>query len=105
MQWIMDLKNKEERKETDKAEQGEIILSARHAGGEVIISIQDDGKGIDSEIVLKKAREKGLLTKDVSEYSEKEAVNFIMHPGFSTNSEVTEFSGRGVGMDVVREKC
>lgn len=97
------LENKDERKGTDKSEQGEIILSARHAGGEVIISVQDDGKGIDSEIVLRKAREKGLLTKDVSEYSEKEAVNFIMHPGFSTNSEVTEFSGRGVGMDVVRE--
>ena len=80
---------------------GEIILSARHTGSEVIIEIIDDGQGVNYDAVLAKAIRNGLAFPDV-EYSHKEILNFLMAPGFSTNTEVTEFSGRGVGMDVVK---
>ena len=80
---------------------GEIILSAQDTGSEVIITIQDDGRGVNDEGVLKKAIKNGLASPDV-EYSHKEILNFLLMPGFSTNTEVTEFSGRGVGMDVVK---
>lgn len=93
----------EERIAAGKDPQGEIILSASHTSSEVVISIADDGYGMDPEKLLKKAREKGLLTKPESEYSQKEALGLIMLPGFSTNQEVTEYSGRGVGMDVVKK--
>ena len=68
-----------------------------------MITISDDGRGLNTESILKKARNTGILTKPESEYSEKEIFNLIMLPGFSTNTEVTEYSGRGVGMDVVRK--
>jgi len=80
---------------------GEITLSARDTGSEVIIEIRDDGKGVNCDNVLQKAIRNGIAFPDV-EYSHKEILNFLMMPGFSTNAEVTEFSGRGVGMDVVR---
>ena len=80
---------------------GEIILSARDTGSEVIIEIKDDGRGVDDEAVLKKAINNGLASSDL-EYSHKEILNFLLMPGFSTNTAVTEFSGRGVGMDVVK---
>ncbi len=86
-----------------KNPQGEIILSATHTSSEVVITIADDGKGMDPEKLLAKAKEKGLLVKPESEYSVKEALGLVMLPGFSTNQEVTEFSGRGVGMDVVKK--
>ena len=81
---------------------GEIILSARHTGSEVIIEIQDDGQGVNYDAVLDKAIRVGLAQPDV-EYSHKDIINFLMAPGFSTNTEVTEYSGRGVGMDVVKK--
>lgn len=80
---------------------GEITLSARDTGGEVIIEIRDDGAGVNYNAVLEKAIKKGLATPD-TDYSNKEILNFLMMPGFSTNVQVTEFSGRGVGMDVVK---
>ena len=86
-----------------KSAQGEVILSASHTSSEVIISITDDGAGMDPDKLLVKARDRGLLVKPESEYSKKEILGFIMLPGFSTNQEVTEFSGRGVGMDVVKK--
>lgn len=92
----------EERVRAGKNAQGEIILSASHTSNEVVISITDDGKGMNPDAILAKAREKGILTKPESEYSKKEALSLIMLPGFSTNQTVTEFSGRGVGMDVVK---
>ncbi|MFR8069339.1 MAG: ATP-binding protein [Clostridium sp.] len=92
-----------ERIAAGKNPQGEIILSASHTSSEVVISIADDGYGMDPDRLLKKAGEKGLLTKPESEYSRKEALGLIMLPGFSTNQEVTEYSGRGVGMDVVKK--
>ncbi|HJB21156.1 MAG TPA: chemotaxis protein CheA [Candidatus Fournierella merdavium] len=80
---------------------GTIVLSARHTGSEVIIEIKDDGQGVNYDAVLNKAIRNGLAQPDV-EYSHKDILNFLMAPGFSTNTEVTEFSGRGVGMDVVK---
>lgn len=91
-----------------KPAKGTIKLTAQNASGEVIITVSDDGGGIDPEKIMNKAKRQGLLTKPESEYSEKEIQNMILLPGFSTNEQVTEFSGRGVGMDVVKanvEKC
>ena len=85
-----------------KSPVGEITLSARHTGSEVIIEVLDDGTGVDYEAVLNKAHRQGLASHDV-EYTHKEILNFLLMPGFSTNNEVTEFSGRGVGMDVVKQ--
>jgi len=93
----------QERIAAGKNPQGELILSASHTSGEVVISVSDDGYGMDPDKLLKKASEKGLLTKPESEYTKKEALNLIMYPGFSTNQAVTEYSGRGVGMDVVKK--
>jgi two-component system chemotaxis sensor kinase CheA len=91
----------EDRRQAGKPEQGTIALSAQNAGGEVIIRIEDDGAGMNRSKILKKAREKGLLTKAETEYTDQEVYSFIFAPGFSTKEQVTEFSGRGVGMDVV----
>lgn len=93
----------EERIAAGKPAKGKITLSAYNSSGEVIILVSDDGAGINTQKVIEKAEKNGLLTKPISEYSEKEIMNMIMLPGFSTNEQVTEFSGRGVGMDVVRK--
>ena len=93
----------QERLAAGKSAQGEIILSASHTSSEVVISIADDGKGMNPDKILAKAKEKGILTKPESEYTKKEALALVMLPGFSTNQTVTEFSGRGVGMDVVKK--
>ena len=95
--------SREERIAAGKDAQGELTLSAFHTSSEVIITVSDDGYGMDPEKLLDKAEEKGLLYKPRSEYSKKEALGLIMLPGFSTNTAVTEFSGRGVGMDVVKK--
>lgn len=84
-----------------KNEEGTIRLSAEHRGGRIVIEVKDDGAGINSERVLKKAREKGLVSADAA-LSEDEIGNLIMLPGFSTAETVSDISGRGVGMDVVR---
>jgi two-component system chemotaxis sensor kinase CheA len=84
-----------------KSEEGTIILSAEHRGGRIVIEIKDDGAGINSERVLKKARERGLVSADAV-LSEDEINNLIFLPGFSTAETVSDISGRGVGMDVVR---
>ena len=93
----------EERIALGKPEVGVISLSAKNTGGEIFITISDDGCGLDTEKLIKKAKSNGMLTKAESEYTEKEIFNLILLPGFSTNTTVTEFSGRGVGMDVVRK--
>jgi len=93
----------EERIAAGKKPQAEIILSAEHTGSEVIISVTDDGYGVDDEKVLAKAAMQGILIKPEEEYTHREILNLLMTPGFSTNSEVTEYSGRGVGMDVVKK--
>ena len=93
----------QERIAAGKDPQGEIVLSASHTSSEVVISVKDDGYGMDPHKILEKARSKNMLTKPDSEYSQKEILGLIMLPGFSTNTEVTEYSGRGVGMDVVKK--
>lgn len=86
-----------------KPEKGKITLAAEHTGGMVVITITDDGRGLDPEKLLAKAKTAGILTKPEAEYTPKEILMLILHPGFSTNDQVTEFSGRGVGMDVVKK--
>ncbi len=93
----------EERIAKGKPAKGTITLAAYNSSGEVIIVVSDDGAGIDTQRVMQKAKEHNLLTKPEEEYTEKEIFNMVMLPGFSTNTEVTEYSGRGVGMDVVRQ--
>ncbi len=93
----------EERIAAGKDPQGELILSASHTTNEVIISISDDGRGADPAGILAKAKRNGILTKSESEYTQKEILALLLAPGFSTNEVVTEFSGRGVGMDVVKK--
>lgn len=100
--------NVEDRTSAGKPAKGTLKLTAQNSSGEVIITVSDDGAGIDPEKILAKARRQGVLTKPESEYTVKEIQNLILLPGFSTNEQVTEFSGRGVGMDVVKanvEKC
>jgi two-component system chemotaxis sensor kinase CheA len=80
-----------------------IHLSARHSGASVLIAVSDDGAGIDTEAVRSRAIERGLTTAD-AQLSDAEIFSFIFQPGFSTAKQVTDLSGRGVGMDVVRQK-
>lgn len=96
------IESREERIAKGKDPEGKITLSAQNIGGEIVISVTDDGKGLDAKQILAKARKNGILTKPDNEYSTKDIYNMIMLPGFSTNAMVTEFSGRGVGMDVVK---
>ena len=93
----------EERNMKGKEERGSIVLKAFQRGSHVVIEVKDDGRGIDFEKVRKKALEKGLLEPGV-ELEESEILNFIFTPGFSTKEVASEFSGRGVGLDVVKEK-
>lgn len=92
----------EERVAAGKSRKGKIILEARSEGGKVYVSVKDDGKGMDKQKLYNKAKEKGLIgTKEITEFTESEIYRFITLPGFSTKEQVTEYSGRGVGMDVV----
>ena len=97
------IEENEERKALGKPEKGTITLEARNEGGKVFISVRDDGKGLNTEKIFKKARENGLVGYDKTEadFTKKEIYQFITYPGFSTKEQVTELSGRGVGMDVV----
>ncbi len=93
----------EERIKAGKDPKGTVILRAYHEAGQVNIEIADDGKGLDPEVLAKKAVAKGLITEEqASVMSDKEKVNLIFYPGFSTAEQVTDVSGRGVGMDVVK---
>ncbi len=97
------IESPEDRIAKGKDPKGTLTLSATHEGNHVIISIEDDGKGINPDIIKTKAIEKGLITKEKAEdLSDTEIFNFIFAPGFSTAAVVTNVSGRGVGMDVVR---
>ncbi len=89
------------REAAGKTRQGTIHLSAVHSGAHVLIRIQDDGIGLDIETIRTKALEKGLIAQD-AELSDKECFGLIFEPGFSTAKKVTDVSGRGVGMDVVK---
>jgi two-component system chemotaxis sensor kinase CheA len=84
-----------------KSENGSVSLNAYHQSGRLVIEVKDDGAGIDGERLKQKAIEKGIVRPD-TKISEQEAIHLIFHPGFSTKAQVTEVSGRGVGMDVVK---
>ncbi|MCR4650195.1 MAG: Hpt domain-containing protein [Lachnospiraceae bacterium] len=92
-----------ERIAAGKDPKGTVILSAEDRDDSLYICVADDGRGLDREAILKKALEKGLIESEAAgrEYSDEEAYMLVTLPGFSTNEEVTEYSGRGVGMDVV----
>ncbi|ROR27324.1 two-component system chemotaxis sensor kinase CheA [Mobilisporobacter senegalensis] len=90
-----------EREKKGKTKSGVLTLEAKNSGSDVLIIVKDDGKGLRKEKILKKARENNLLYKKEEDMSDREIFNLILLPGFSTKEKVTEFSGRGVGMDVV----
>ena len=92
----------EDRKEKGKPETGTIELLAYHKGGNIVIEIKDDGQGLNKNKILKKARENGLISEE-EELSETEIYQLIFKPGFSTAEKVSDVSGRGVGMDVVKK--
>lgn len=91
----------EERRNAGKEETGTIHLSAEHSGAHVLIRIKDDGKGLDPVVIRRKAVEKGIIASD-AEMDENEIQNLLFAPGFSTAEKITDLSGRGVGMDVVK---
>jgi len=93
----------EERVKAGKSRSGMIGLKAYHQAGFITIEVSDDGRGLDREKILNKARKKGLVAEG-DEPSDKEVFNLIFEPGFSTAEQVTDISGRGVGMDVVRKQ-
>ena len=90
-----------DREAAGKPAQARVTLAAYHQGGQIVIEVADDGRGLDSQKLLAKGREKGLV-EDGARLSESDIFRLILEPGFSTAAEVTDISGRGVGMDVVR---
>jgi two-component system chemotaxis sensor kinase CheA len=92
-----------DREKLGKARKGTVWLRAEHEGNHIVITVEDDGRGIDMAKIKAKALEKGLITEaDAAEMSTRDTFNLIFLPGFSTATKVTNISGRGVGMDVVR---
>ena len=98
------IESPDDRRGKGKNPEGHLSLSAYHQGGSIVIEIKDDGRGLDKQKIARKAIEKGLLPADTNpaQMSDGEAFNLIFLPGFSTAEKVTDLSGRGVGMDVVR---
>jgi two-component system chemotaxis sensor kinase CheA len=99
------IESREERQAAGKPAEGTILLSAQTEGGSITIEVADDGRGLDHEKVLARARELGLVdpAEDTSRLSEQEVLNLVFHPGLSTAERITEVSGRGVGLDVVKK--
>jgi two-component system chemotaxis sensor kinase CheA len=97
------IETREERILAGKGEIGKITLEAKNSGGDVWIILKDDGRGLDKEGIIRKAIENNILQRPASDMADKEIYSIILLPGFSTKEEVTEFSGRGVGMDVVQK--
>ncbi|MCC6144120.1 MAG: chemotaxis protein CheA, partial [Candidatus Hydrogenedentes bacterium] len=95
------LETPEGRREAGKPDEGHVVLRAFHKGGSVYIEIEDDGRGLDRDAILEKARERGLVTEN-EVLSDREVFDLIFHAGFSTAKQITDVSGRGVGMDVVK---
>ncbi len=96
------IQSPEEREKIGMSESGNVVLEAKYVGGEVWIQVSDDGAGLNRKVILEKARSKGIIDGDVSNLSDEEVWQIIFQPGFSTAAKVTDVSGRGVGMDVVR---
>lgn len=97
------LESNEERIAANKPVEGTVTLEAYNAGSNVYILVKDDGRGLEKEKILEKARKNNILTKPESEMTDKEIYSLIFRPGFSTNEQISEYSGRGVGMDVVMQ--
>ena len=97
------IETREERISVGKGEMGKITLEAKNSGGDVWIILKDDGRGLDKDRIIRKAIENNILYQPASDMTDKEIYSIILLPGFSTKEEVTEFSGRGVGMDVVKK--
>jgi two-component system chemotaxis sensor kinase CheA len=97
------IESREIRKQTGKPETGTVCLNARYEGSEIWISIKDDGAGLNREKILAKAAKNGILKSDPATMSDKDVYGFIFEPGFSTADVVSEVSGRGVGLDVVKK--
>jgi two-component system, chemotaxis family, sensor kinase CheA len=95
------LESPEDRKQLGKTAQGHVVLSFLNEGNHLVVEVKDDGKGINGEILRKKAIEKKVIAESQS-LTEKQLIHLIFHPGFSTKTETSEVSGRGVGMDVVK---
>ncbi|UJJ31109.1 chemotaxis protein CheA [Halopseudomonas maritima] len=94
-----------EREASGKPRTGKVVLSAQQEGDHILLTIVDDGKGMDPEVLRTKAVEKGMMEKDAADrLSDSECFNLILAPGFSTKTEISDVSGRGVGMDVVKTK-
>ena len=99
------LESSQERLKKGKSHKGTVILRARHEGNNVYIEVDDDGGGINTDRVIAKAVEKGILTShNVDQISREEAIELLFHPGFSMAQNITDISGRGVGLDVVKTK-
>lgn len=99
------IEHPDDREAKGKPRTGEVGLIARHEGNNVVIMVTDDGSGIDAEVIRRKAVEKGMISQDEADnLSDADAVRLIFLPGFSTAEKITDVSGRGVGMDVVRSK-
>lgn len=99
------LESPDERRQAGKPEVGTIVLEASHSGNNVFVSVQDDGAGIDIGRVRSKIVDRGLLdAESAAALSSQQVINHIWHPGFSTADRVTEISGRGVGMDIVKSR-
>lgn len=96
------LESAEERLAAGKPETGRVTLEAKHSAGEVWIVIEDDGRGLDREKIIKKGIERGLITSEDREMKDEEVWKMIFEPGFSTAEQISSISGRGVGMDVVK---
>ncbi len=95
----------EDREAAGKPRTGRVVLSAEQEGDHILLMITDDGKGMDANVLRAKAVEKGMLDKDAADrLSDLECYNLIFAPGFSTKTEISDVSGRGVGMDVVKTK-
>jgi len=93
------------REKTGKSRVGKVVLAAQQEGDHIVLSITDDGAGMDPDMLRRKAVEKGVMDQEVADrLSVTEAFNLIFHPGFSTKDQISDISGRGVGMDVVKTK-
>jgi two-component system, chemotaxis family, sensor kinase CheA len=98
------LETPDERKNADKPEMGTLVLEAYHESNHIVIEVTDDGRGIDTERIKAKAEQMGLFSRDeLNRMSKDDLIRFIMMPGFSTAKEISNTSGRGVGMDVVKK--
>ena len=100
---VHGIESTKERISKQKPENGKICIAVKNTEDNVVITVSDDGEGVNKEKILKKAREKGLVKKSQQEVTDQEIYSLLMLPGLTTTENVTEYSGRGVGMDVVKQ--